>query len=105
MAFCIDPSRKPTVTVLLSHFHQVIPSSPAPVRHFSLQMLDSAIKRGFLLPRNTLSLTFRFGQDIAALEQTKAVLMSFLDPETANNPALDLKAEPQCNLTSYTSDF
>lgn len=43
-------------------------------------------------------LTSRFYQDVAALEQTKAVLMSFLDPEPANNPAVYRLAEPQCNL-------
>jgi exportin-T len=30
--------------------------------------------------------------------------MSFLDPEPANNPAVDLLAEPQCNF-SYSEDY
>jgi hypothetical protein len=61
-------------------------------------MLDSAIKHEYFLLLGPLPLTPRFYQDIAALEQTKAVLMSFLDPEPANNLAVDLLAEPQCNL-------
>jgi hypothetical protein len=61
-------------------------------------MLDSAIKHGYFLLHGPLPLTSRFYQDVTALEQTKAVLMSFLDPEPANNPAVDLLAEPQCNL-------
>lgn len=64
-------------------------------------MLDSAIKRGYtllLLACFAISDLFSFYNDVAALEQTKAVLMSFLDPEPANNPSVDLHAEPQCNL-------
>ena len=47
---------------------------------------------------HSLYLTVSFYQDVAALEQTKAVLLSFLDPEQTNNPGLDLQVEPQCNI-------
>jgi len=54
---------------------------------------------------HSLYLTVSFYQDVAALEQTKAVLLSFLDPEQTNNPGLDLQAEPQCNILIAQTAF
>lgn len=43
------------------------PVRPSPVRHFALQILDSAIKRSFY-------------NNVEAFEQTKILLLGFLDP-------------------------
>jgi hypothetical protein len=66
------------------------------VRHFALQILDSAIKRRYNKFGSFSCLHCSFYNDVSAFQQTKAVLMGLLDPEPVNQQYITLHEEPQC---------
>ena len=106
MAFSFGSPHKPTNTVEFLYFQRqfLILHSPAPVRHFALQILDSAIRKGYALSIISFSLTpHSFYNDVSAFQQTKVVLMGLLDPDPINQQYFTLHDEPQCIFHHFPS--